>query len=199
MYLELAEPPQFATFLSKCEGLCDPLVHQHCFQRGGSRHVTLLTVKNVTPSQAAGIRFSREAEEAGLLPFDLEFEGFHPMAGAVALQPAETPSTKALGKQALKRSLINLPLDQRDCAFSGSLHLSLYRVRGFSNKAEALREFDGVRGGLRGVDVGGVRAVAIKIKVLGGDYEGEGRVLMEGKAQDCGGSSGEKQAKRRKK
>ena len=59
IYLALSErlDSVFTQGLEQCQALADPLVHEHCFQRDGTRHITMMEV-NMTASQALAVHFS---------------------------------------------------------------------------------------------------------------------------------------------
>ena len=157
----------FAKGLALCQRHCAAdNIHQHCFQRDQTRHVTLW-IGELTFQQAAAIRFvdkleSKKQEE----PIQVNFSGVLPWRAGVYLQVR--PDTRVKLEHMLDQCQ-GIPEDNGDSRKCD--HLSLYRKRGFSGHQNVYREFALVRKAVATHDWGSVEGVSIRIKPMGTDYD----------------------------
>ena len=166
------DDPAFAAVLAAAEAACsDAAVHAACFQRTGTRHFTLLELKRIrSEEQMRAVWLSCVPK----LPIRLALAGVLPLPGsgpfkntiALGLDPSSGEQLRGLlaGIRGLPEGTstdVNIP----------SLHLSLYRMRGF-NFARAKPQFEQVRTALRhyGARFGSVSGTRIAIKKIGGEY-----------------------------
>jgi len=165
IYLAIQEPKgsAFSVGLEKCASMASSNLHAHCFQRDGTRHVTMFD-GYLTKQQARCLQF----RGGNFSPVKVEFQtGWMSWKGGCYLELKET-TTKTL--KSLLRNNILQGLD--DAAAGGKWpcnHLSLYRNRGYGR--EAFREFQKIRDALSSHDWGSVQGVSIRIKALGTEYD----------------------------
>jgi hypothetical protein len=157
---------EFAAFLQSCAKTCDPVIHDHCFQREGSRHFTLLTIKDLTPSEADGVHFAKQTSK---LPVTVDFASFSHYGKTVALKPI-SESVEALRDVTFNNSLqgispsVALRINTELRKNVTDLHLSLYRVRNYNPESRAIAEFANIRLHLRDARFGRVVATRVMIE-----------------------------------
>jgi len=77
LYMAIRETKSgaFAEGIAACEASCPPSVHSHCFQRDGTRHVTLFQ-GDLTKNQARMLKYEQDHTNADVsLPLDIDFDG----------------------------------------------------------------------------------------------------------------------------
>ena len=160
IYMAIQEPvsSSFSRGLEKCATTANDDVHAHCFQKDGTRHITMYDV-TLTGEQVRALTFSGTDP----LPIDIEIQGWKPWKGGCYL--GLTPSTTARLNSLLDK-IQGLPAagGKRGCD-----HLSLYRKRDFEG-GEVWRTFHKVRSGLAKHDWGTIQGVSMRIKRLGSEY-----------------------------
>jgi hypothetical protein len=114
------------SFLTLLKNSCDATVHEHCFMKNGTRHVTLA---QLTEDEAERIRFS----SAPMLPLELVLAKPQPWGAGLYLSLSEA-AQQTIADLVLK--LDPAPLKTTD-SYRKQPHLSLYR--GF-NRGEALKQ-----------------------------------------------------------
>jgi hypothetical protein len=134
----------------------DAFVSEHCYQREGTRHITLCEAL-MTCEEAERISL-----DAAFEPFDLEVDGAKDWPSCVALVVRD-PSGHARALCSRIRGLRKIP--------SRALHISLYRRRG-QGLARVKHEFEKVRNACnRLVRDASVTVVDVRCKPLGAPYE----------------------------
>lgn len=150
-----------------CAQTCDPAVHSECFQRAGSRHLTLLKI-TCTPADAARITFA--APHGIALPLRIGFKGLKKRAASPLLDPDDDAVHVLKRLQSTKNYFIpdGIQWDQSNRDF---LHCSLYRVR--SKPSGYKQAFTKVKGALAGLigQFGTASGVRLVIKPEGGPYD----------------------------
>lgn len=163
----------FAFGLKRCESIVHPKVRGHCFQRDGTRHVTMFE-GTLTEDQAASLRFPASEK---FEPVPIEFDGWMPWNAGCYLKLSDGTRD---GLKALLGRVRGLPPSGRGGGKRPCNHLSLYRKRGFddaSGRVSVYGEFGRVRNELASHDWNGgdsgsrVEGVSIRIKLFGSDYD----------------------------
>ena len=149
------------SFLTLLKNSCDATVHEHCFMKNGTRHVTLA---QLTEDEAERIRFS----SAPMLPLELVLAKPQPWGAGLYLSLSEAAQQTIAD---LVRKLDPAPLKTTD-SYRKQLHLSLYR--GF-NRGEALKQqlkkTEMKSAWKDRTSFGTVRGAAVAIKEKGADYD----------------------------
>jgi hypothetical protein len=149
------------SFLTLLKNSCDATVHEHCFMKNGTRHVTLA---QLTEDEAERIRFS----SAPMLPLELELAKPQTWGAGLYLSLSEA-AQQTIADLVLK--LDPAPLKTTD-SYRKQLHLSLYR--GF-NRGEALKQqlkkTEMTSAWKDRTSFGTVRGAAVAIKEKGADYD----------------------------
>mmetsp|Transcript_308 Transcript_308/g.748 ORF Transcript_308/g.748 Transcript_308/m.748 type:complete len:245 (+) Transcript_308:119-853(+) len=160
IYAAISEPlaSPFAEGLAACAAVCDAGVHASCFQRDGTRHVSLFEGR-LADQVARKIRMSGSFD-----PPVIVFDEWQPWKTGCYLK-LDGKTTRRL--QIILRQIEGLPATggKRSCD-----HLSLYRKRG-ADTAQAGVQFEKIRSALAKHQWGSVRASSIRIKVVGSDYD----------------------------
>lgn len=149
------------TMLKTCKDVCPKKIHAVCFQRDGTRHVTLLKMK-CTEAQAAQIKFT--APDGIALPASIGFDGFK-RASSVLLNPDE----KATDVLKIFQNVSNY-VNPEGIGLKRStwLHCSLYRVRSDATGYEAACKE--IKTALKSTDLGAADGVQLVIKRVGSEY-----------------------------
>lgn len=163
----------FLTGLEKCNDNCNADVHEHCFQKDGTRHISMWQ----------GILDNRQLEYiqemckstnlASKLPITIDFKNGWNSWSAGNYIELSAESTKTL------KSLLLLE-DMKPPCKKGQIscnHLSLYRKRQNCPPTTNV-QFQRVRKALATHKWGSLQGISIRIKVLGGEYD-ECKVLAE--------------------
>jgi hypothetical protein len=176
IYMAMQEPPRdagftkgvagFAKGLETCALACSYPVQDACFQRDGTRHVSLWD--GVLTDRAASALAFPAALQASFTALPVTIRGWTSWKSGLYLSLADG-TTQAL--QQLLGQLEGLPRGKVACD-----HLSLYRRRGVDYRT-AHAQFSKVRQALASHDWGQVQGVSVRIKVLGSEYD-ECRVLL---------------------
>ena len=163
--------------METCVQTCDLDVHRECFQKAGSRHLTLLKI-TCTPADAARITFTAPHDLA--LPIRIGFKGLKFAATSPLLDPDDDAVRVLKRLQSTKNYFIpdGIRWDQSNRDY---LHCSLYRVR--SKPRGYKQAFKNVKQALAGL-IGGFGAafgVRLVIKPEGGPYDYSSNDGMDGK------------------
>ena len=153
------ESPEFGRALDVCRTSCDPSVYDICFQRDGSRHVTLLTLNGITAAEAERVTFDAPVS----LPLRITFSGL--FQKSVLLLP--DGASKASLEPLLSRDSYSLPPSGK-VQTQSLIHLSLFRVR--SKPHGYLQEFAKVRAACEGISWGAVEGTRVVLKETGAEY-----------------------------
>ena len=161
IYAAISEPHDslFSKGLAACAKACDKDVHSACFQRDGTRHVTLFEGR-LPDRTAREIRFTTA-------PFDppkIDFDGWQPWRAGCYLK-LDGRSTWMLRRVLGQVEGLPATGGKRSCD-----HLSLYRKRG-ADAVRARVQFERVRAMLTSHQWGSVRVSSVRIKALGSDYD----------------------------
>jgi len=169
VYLALAEDldSSWTAGLTKCSIKSEHQIQASCFQRDGTRHVTLWQGL-MTWNEASTLQFSSEFATKHTAPFSVDIVGLTNWKGGVYLQLSESCTSTLL--HGVLDQLQGLPKGGRKCD-----HLSLYRKRNASN-ALAYPTFARIRKAVTDHNWGSVAGVSIRIKQVGTEYD-ECRVL----------------------
>jgi hypothetical protein len=156
----------FARGLEKCAATCSKEIHAACFQRDGTRHVTMFE-GGLQDEIARAIRFTDT-----FTPLSIKIDGWQPWKGGCYLKLTESTTEKL---KSLLELLEGLPEPESKAGRKRPCdHISLYRGRGHG--ASFFRQAAKVRKVLTTHDWGNAQGVSIRIKVLGSEYN-ECRVL----------------------
>ena len=153
------ESPEFGRALDVCRTSCDPSVYDICFQRDGSRHITLLTLNGITAAEAQLVTF----DASNSLPLRITFSGL--FQKSVLLLP--DGASKASLEPLLSRDSFSLPPSGK-VQTQSLIHLSLFRVR--SKPHGYLQEFAKVRAACEGISWGAVEGTRVVLKETGAEY-----------------------------
>jgi hypothetical protein len=153
MAIREPQSSSFSDALAKCQNKCSAVVQDSCFQRDGTRHISMFTGK-LTDQQARGLKASFLFK-----PVTIEIEGWMPWKAGCYLK-LKKDSTEKL--KSLLNKIEGLPEygGKRSCD-----HLSLYRNR----EANGYAHFARVRAVSH--QWGSVQGVSIRIKAVGTDYK----------------------------
>jgi hypothetical protein len=162
------ESLEFTRALEVCRMSCDPYVYDICFQRDGSRHLTLLTLNGITAADAQRVTFDMPVS----LPMRLTFSGLSQKS--VLLLP-DAASKRRLAPLLCRGNYGCLP-SSGSVQTQNFIHLSLFRVR--SRPHGYLQEFEKVRAACGGITWGVVEGTCVVIKEVGAEYT-KCRVLAE--------------------
>ena len=159
--------------LARCRQSCDALVHELCFQRDGTRHLTLYTLPSLLPWEARKVVFEYQPS----LPLSLPISHFMPWQVVALGLDGQAEDQLLCALPALRMASHMQPATHAKFTPRGNFHISLYRKRGVQNET-AQREFDKVRAACQGTPLGSVRVTRIALKVVGADYaDEEARIL----------------------
>ena len=176
---EVEEDAAFGQLMATCKAsIGDQYVHEKCFQRDGTRHLTLHTLNNLTAKQAARVRFD---EPQPMLPFHLPMWRIKPWLNTPCIALGLSPSTTTdfcgalgglSGLEGLPEECPPPKVDRPD-----NLHVSLYRRHGV-DYAAAKPAFDRVHSAIYGQPLGSLTVVRLSIKRKGDEYANS-RTLAE--------------------
>jgi hypothetical protein len=154
----------FSRGLAHCAETCSNGIHNLCFQRDGTRHVTMFEGK-LTVQQASQLRFPKGDTFSLDFPIiDIELNGLTNWKAGVYLQLTRNTTTKLKNILSQLQGLAYDTRGKRSCD-----HISIYRKRDASN--QAFSEFAKVRKAIRSHDWGSAEGVSIRIKEVGTDYD----------------------------
>ena len=161
---------RFREGLELCRTTCAKNVHEHCFQRDGTRHVTLwqgkLTDADVAAMQTQCDKNSKKIQ----LPVTISFT-----AGWNNWKSGNYLGLTTISTVTLKRMVHAIMGDAVPFSVKPKCdHLSLYRKRGGAGV-----DLGSVRKALIGYNWGSLPGTSIRVKVLGEPYD-ECKVLAEG-------------------
>ncbi|GMH88085.1 hypothetical protein TrVE_jg1943 [Triparma verrucosa] len=154
IYLALDEHSQFFAGFSKCAKICSKSVQKSCFQRDGTRHVSMWQGK-LSSSRVNALSLSTAA-----LPLPVSVTGWKSwnQGNYLSIDSASTATLKAMLEG------LGLPKGKVACD-----HISLYRKRG-QNDSFTNAQLEKVKEELKGFDWGDVTGVSVRIKIIGRDY-----------------------------
>jgi len=146
--------------LTRCAEICSHNIHEHCFQRDGTRHVTLFN-GNIDAATARKISFPGTFE-----PITIEIDDWVPSDYGKYLLLKKSTTAKLL--RIVERITGGRIQPQKGICD----HISLYRLRQLRGPAknQAIRDFRRIRKELAGKDWGTVQGVSIRIKLLGTEW-----------------------------
>ncbi|KAL7498837.1 hypothetical protein ACHAWT_010800 [Skeletonema menzelii] len=152
----------FSDGIAACEASCPPSVHSHCFQRDGSRHITLFQ-GDLTKNQARMLRYEQNHTDVDVrLPLNVGFDGWMTWEAGCYLSVEQSCRRKL---ESLVDKIVGLPNGSRKCD-----HMSLYR-----NRKWPWHEFGAavqrIKTETNSQHWGSVEGVSIRLKLVHGAYE----------------------------
>ena len=176
LYLAIREkkPSAFSELLAACKASCPPAVHSHCFQRDGTRHITLYQ-GDLSRTQAQMLRYKQDHSDADvILPLQVDFDGWMSWDAGCYLSVAQNSRRKL---ESLVDKIVGLPKGSRKCD-----HLSLYRSRkfpwhDFRTACNRIKDASS-----NNQSWGSVEGVSIRLKVKQDDYED--CIVLAGKSEE---------------
>jgi len=166
LYMAIREKKSaaFAEGIAACEASCPPSVHSHCFQRAGTRHVTLFQ-GDLTKNQARMLKFEQKNTNVDVsLPLNIDFDGWMSWEAGCYLSVEQSCRRKL---ESLVDKIVGLPQEgSRKCD-----HLSLYRSRNFPNYQEFRTAVGRIKHATNNRSFGSVEGVSIRLKIMQDTYE----------------------------
>ncbi len=167
LYMAIREKKSsvFSEGLAMCEANCPPNVQSHCFQRDGTRHITLYQGE-LSKTQARLLRYKQDQTDVDIsLPLNIDFDGWMSWEAGCYLS-VEQNSRRSL--ESLLDKVVGLPHGfRKKCD-----HLSLYRNRKFPGPAHEFRlACNKIKQATLNQRWGSVEGVSIRLKIMQGDYE----------------------------
>ena len=165
LYMAIREKKSslFSEGLALCEANCPPNVQSHCFQRDGTRHITLYQGE-LSKTQARMLRYKQDQTDVDIsLPLNIDFDGWMSWDAGCYLS-VERNSRRSL--ESLLDKVVGLPHGfPQKCD-----HLSLYRNRKFPGHDFRLA-CNKIKQATLNQRWGSVEGVSIRLKIMQGDYE----------------------------
>ena len=153
---------KFSEGIAACEASCPPSVHSHCFQRAGTRHITLFQGE-LTKNQARMLRYEQDLTVADVsLPLNIDFDGWMTWEAGCYLSVEQSCRRKL---ESLLDKIMGLPQGSRKCD-----HMSLYRSRKYpwhEFRAAVKR----IKQDTNTQRWGNVEGVSIRLKIMQDAYE----------------------------
>ena len=167
LYMAIREKKSsvFSEGLALCEANCPPNVQSHCFQRDGTRHITLYQGE-LSKTQARMLRYKQDQTDVDIsLPLNIDFDGWMSWEAGCYLS-VEQNSRRSL--ESLLDKVVGLPHGfRKKCD-----HLSLYRNRNFPGPAHEFRlACNKIKQATMNQCWGSVEGVSIRLKIMQYDYE----------------------------
>ena len=163
LYMAIAEPPAFGVALQRLAQRAPADVHQHCFQRDGTRHVSLWQ-GCLTLSQIQQLSLRATGNKKKMQPLRLDVAGWKPWKAGLYLALTRSSQQQL---HALVDRLVGLPTGKRSCD-----HLSLYRRRDYKGTTNTYAAFATLRRDTaHWDDWGHVMGVSLRIKAMGTPYD----------------------------
>jgi len=157
---------KFRDGLNKCKLNCpDPKVHNHCFQRDQTRHISLWLGRLSSKKAKELVDRCKQLQTGGIPISKVQFtEGFNNWKAGNYIG-LDTSTTKVLRQ--LKTDMLSGIITATGKANCD--HISLYRKRGRNNGAvnDALVK---VREAMKNHEWGALPIHSIRLKILGGEY-----------------------------
>ena len=152
----------FSEGIAACEASCPPSVHSHCFQRTGTRHITLFQ-GDLTRNQARMLRYVQDHTDVDVsLPLNIDFDGWMTWEAGCYLSVEESCRRKL---ESLVDKIVRLPQGSRKCD-----HLSLYRSRKYPWH-EFCAAVKRIKVETNSQNWGSVEGVSIRLKIMQDAYE----------------------------
>ncbi|KAK1735968.1 cystathionine beta-lyase [Skeletonema marinoi] len=153
---------KFSEGIAACEASCPPSVHSHCFQRDGTRHITLFQ-GDLTKNQARMLRYEQDLTDVDVsLPLDIDFDGWMTWEAGCYLSVEQSCRRKL---ESLLDKIMGLHQGSRKCD-----HMSLYRSRKYpwhEFRAAVKR----IKQDTNTQRWGNVEGVSIRLKIMQDAYE----------------------------
>lgn len=163
----------FSEGIAACEASCPPSVHSHCFQRAGTRHITLFQ-GDLTRNQARKLRYIQDHTDVDVrLPLNIDFDGWMTWEAGCYLRVERSCRRKL---ESLVDKIVGLPQGSRKCD-----HLSLYRSRKYPWH-EFSAAVKSIKVETKSQDWGSVEGVSIRLKIMQDAYED--CIVLAGTAKD---------------
>ena len=163
----------YMALLEACQRVADPRWHAACFQRSGTRHISLVADRRGSPfkmtaKQAADLEFSSPPD---CFPLTVKLDGLMNWKHGIYLRVS--PECDALIRP-LASGLSGLP---QAAKADSDFHLSLYRKRQFKDSSLHQQSVAKVRAELGSLAQSSVSVVGVALKVVGGEYGTSMRLL----------------------
>ena len=156
----------FSKGIASCEACCPPMVHSHCFQRDGTRHITLYQGE-LTKNEALTLRYEQNHTDSDVsLPLEIAFDGWMPWEAGCYLRVEQSCKKKLESLVAKVVGLPASPTGSRKCD-----HLSLYRRRAYHNGDEFRVAVANIKKNNMIQSWGSVEGISIRLKMMQGAYE----------------------------
>ena len=167
LYLAIREKKStaFSEGITACEASCPPGVHSHCFQRAGTRHITLFQ-GDLTRNQARMLRYKQDHTTSDVsLPMNIDFDSWMSWEAGCYLSVEQSSRRKL---ESLVGKIVGLPQGPRKCDHA---HLSLYRSRKFPYWQEFRAAVGRIKHTTNNQNWGSVEGVSIRLKIMQDPYE----------------------------
>lgn len=155
----------YLEFLRRCKDTDSP-VFSNCFQRDGSRHISLVKGLKLNAKEATQIHFPKPPQ----LPFSVKMGTFLPWRAGLYLGIA---SDSAKQIQNICSNICGMP---RQHKVEKNFHMSLIRARG-NDRADVNRCCEQMRSKCVGMATGWANAVRVALKVVGTEYGNDMKIL----------------------
>ncbi len=165
MFMAVREkkPSVFSDGIKACENSCPPSVHSHCFQRAGTRHITLFQ-GDLSKNQARMLRYEQDHTGVDVsLPLNIDFDGWMPWEAGCYLSVEQSCRRKL---ESLVDKIVGLPKGSRKCN-----HMSLYRRRKWPRYDEFGAAVKRIKTETSAQHWGSVEGVSIRLKIMHDAYE----------------------------
>ena len=157
------KPSAFSDGIAACENSCPPSVHSQCFQRDGSRHITLFQ-GDLSKNQARALRYEQDHTDVDVsLPLNIGFDGWMPWEAGCYLSVEQSCRRKL---ESLVNKIVGLNPGSRKCD-----HMSLYRRRKWPRYDEFCAAVKRIKTETHAQHWGSVEGVSIRLKIMHDAYE----------------------------